>query len=194
MLELKKEETMSIERSSERPNLMYSMQYIDNDLELTDIFGDVITEVKQHKEKTTKTIIYCQTRKQAAILWRSFKLTLGKYMYLGEGMLPKDCIVEMFHAGTPESSKKHILQSTCLPDGHIRVLICTIAFGMGIDCKGTHRVIHFGPSQTTECYLQECGRVGRDGKESTCILLHNGLLASRSSDDMKALIASEKCR
>lgn len=90
-------------------------------------------------------------------------MVLGKAMYRGETMLPRDSIVEMFHAGTPESSKQHILKSITIPDGHVRVLICTIAFGMGIDLKGARKVIHFGPSQTTECYLQECGRVGRDG-------------------------------
>ena len=62
-------------------------------------------------------------------------MALGKDMYVGETMLPKDCIVEMFHAGTPESSKQHILKSVTLADGHVRVLICTIAFGMGIDIK-----------------------------------------------------------
>ena len=53
-------------------------------------------------------------------------MALGKGMYAGETMLPRDCIVEMYHAGTPESSKQHILKSVCLPDGHVRVLICTI--------------------------------------------------------------------
>jgi hypothetical protein len=66
---------------------------------------------------------------------------------------------------------------------------------MGIDLKGARRVIHFGPSQTVESYLQECGRVGRDGGQSECILLHNGLLAAHCSGDMKDLIRNEnKCR
>ena len=98
-------------------------------------------------------------------------MALGKDMYVGETMLPKDCIVEMFHAGTPESSKQHILESVTLADGHVKVLICTIAFSMGIDLKGARKIINFCPSQTTECYLQECGRVGRDGGLSLCILL-----------------------
>ena len=44
------------------------------------------------------------------------------------------------------------------PHGHIRVPACTVAFGMGVDCKGVHRIIHFGPSKNVECYVQECGR------------------------------------
>lgn len=44
------------------------------------------------------------------------------------------------------------------PNGHIRVLIATIAYGMGINCQGVKSIIHYGPSRNTEAYLQE--RVG----------------------------------
>ena len=63
--------------------------------------------------------------------------------------------------------------------------------GMGIDLKCACKVIYFGPSQTAECYLQECGRVVRDGGQSLCELLYNGFLASRCSDDTKELIISQ---
>ena len=91
--------------------------------------------MKEKKANSSKTLIYCQTRKQAAIIWRAFKLVLGKDMYKGQTLLPKDCTVEMYHAGTLESSKQHILKFVSLPGGHVRVLICTVAFGMGIDLK-----------------------------------------------------------
>ena len=58
---------------------------------------------------------------------------------------------------------------------HLQVLIATIAFGMGVNCKGVRRVIHFGPSKNIEQYVQESGRAGRDGEDSTCIILYNGL-------------------
>ena len=129
-------------------------------MKLSDVFHDIILDVKDKKDKCAKTLIYCQTRKQAAIIWRTFKLALGKDMYAGETLLPRDCIVEMYHAGTLESSKQHILKSVSLPDGHVRVLICTIAFGMGIDLKCARKVIHFGSSRTTECYLSS--NIGAD--------------------------------
>ena len=49
--------------------------------------------------------------------------------------------------------------------------MATIAFGMGVDCKGVHRTIHFCPSKNIEAYIQETGRVGRDG-EQECGILH----------------------
>ena len=44
-------------------------------------------------------------------------------------------IIEMYHAGTPASVKEHISQAMATDDGQIRVLVCTVAFGMGVNCK-----------------------------------------------------------
>ena len=64
---------------------------------------------------------------------------------------------------------------------------------MGVNCKGFNRVIHFGPSQNLESYMQECGRAGRNGNSTMCYLIYNGLLTSRCSDDMKDFIHTEGC-
>ena len=53
----------------------------------------------------------------------------------------------MFHAGTPSEVKEHIMVNATNADSCLRVIICTISFGMGINCKGFNTVIHFGPSK-----------------------------------------------
>jgi len=55
---------------------------------------------------------------------------------------------------------EHILSSFKSMDGNVRVLIATVAFGMGVDCKGLHYVIHFGPPSNLDSYLQESSRAG----------------------------------
>ena len=194
ILSLNRGNTLEIEVSPDRENLIYVKQYVDNNIPLGDVFGKIIEQVKTDKQVTSRTIIYCQTIKQCAILWRIFKLELADDMYLNESGFAKDCLVQMFHSGTPESTKELILDNISKTNGHVRIIICTIAFGMGIDCKGDHRVIHFGPSSNMESYVQECGRVGRDGQESIYLLLHNSLLASHSSDDIKGYLENEECR
>ena len=73
----------------------------------------------------------------------------------------------MFHAGTPDGVIEHIMNDMG-KDG--RLLIC----------KAVSKVVYFGPSKTLECYVQECGRAGRDDTLSTCYLLFNGSIVSKS--------------
>ena len=75
-------------------------------------------------------------------------------------------IVDMFTACTTSGVKDAILNSFKKENGKVRILISTVAFGMGIDCASVRRVIHWGPPANKEEYLQETGHAGRDGKMS----------------------------
>ena len=90
----------------------------------------------------------------------------------------------MYHAGTLAGVKAHVSSNLADDSGHIRVLISTTAFGMGINCKKVSFVIGFGPSKNAECYIQESGRAGREGQRSRCIILYNGHLSAHSSQEM----------
>jgi superfamily II DNA helicase RecQ len=91
-------------------------------------------------------------------------------------------------------NKENILKSFSVECGAIRLLIATIAFGMGVDCKGVKRVIHFGPLKNIESYAQETGRAGRDGSQSIVFLLYIGMLLSHVEGNIKSYIKSDKCR
>ena len=83
-----------------------------------------------------------------------FEVALGNKFYKGSSHKPTKRLVEMYHAGTSCSIKNHISKNLSKPDGHIRNLIATIAFGMGVNRKNIQSVIHFGPSKNIECYVQ----------------------------------------
>ena len=184
-----------IERSPDRPNVRFDVQYLDKNMPVSLIFRNLIEELRNKKVSCKRTMIFCQTRKQCALLYSAFQESLGNEFYLNGQPNPKERLMEMFHAGTPVSVKKHIVSNILEIGGHIRVIACTVAFGMGVNCKEVHQVIHFGPSKNIENYVQECGRAGRDNKPSTCLLFHNGLLGANCSDDIKSFVSNKtECR
>ena len=100
----------------------------------------------------------------------------------------------MLHSCTPETNKNLVLTSFQERDSCLRVLVATIAFGMGIDCKGVCRTIHFGPSKNIESYIQESGRAGRDGGQSISFILYKGLMLNHVDKDIKQYLKTDSCR
>ena len=186
--------THVIQHEPIKNNLRFAVQYVERDQSLEKTFAFLISELKSNGIKTSGTLIFCRTRKQCAAIYKVLQLNLGNKIYTGQIDSPKERIIEMYHAGTPESVKHHILSTLTKENGHIRALVCTVAFAMGIDCQYITRVVHFGGSKCIESYVQECGRAGRRGEVSLCILLYNGILLQHSDDDIKNYAASKTCR
>ena len=82
-------------------------------------------------------------------------------------------LVDMYMSATENSVKSSIVTSFCKSGSPLRVVICTIAFGMGIDCPDVRQIIHWGVSSDVEMYMQESGRAARDGKPACAVLFYN---------------------
>ena len=72
----------------------------------------------------------------------------------------------MFHMKTADVVKSAICNSYQNPDGNIRAVLRTTSFGMGLDVKGVDTVIHYGPANNLEDYIQETGRNNKARKIS----------------------------
>ena len=76
-----------------------------------------------------------------------------------------------YHAGLGPDSRSD--RQARWKSGEIRVMVCTNAFGMGIDKPDVRFVIHFDVLDSPEAYFQEAGRGGRDGKRSFAVTIWN---------------------
>lgn len=128
-------------------------------LEFTVIRQDVsfITAVKKYLPKNGTVIIYVLRRKEAD----RFSDELRR-----EGFESQP-----YHAGMKAKNRHSVSQS--FADGTTRIVVATIAFGMGIDRADVRVVIHYGSPKNLESYYQEAGRAGRDGLPSKCIIFWN---------------------
>ena len=108
--------------------------------------------------------------------------------------IPKYRLVDMFTSCTDSHVKSEVLRLFTEPSS-LRVVCATIAFGMGGNCADIHHVIHLGPPDGLESYVQETGRAGRDGLQSKAILLVNRNLLRHANSDMRHYcLCNTECR
>lgn len=102
------------------------------------------------------SIVYCKTRRQTkevAALLQQHGINANYY-----------------HAGLTQQERNGRQQEWI--DNKLRVIVCTNAFGMGIDKADVRTVVHFDVPDCLENYYQEGGRAGRDGKRAYAVLLY----------------------
>lgn len=104
----------------------------------------------------------------------------------------------MYHKKTHPLVKEVVEKEFCKVDGTVRVVFCTIAFGMGVNVEGAYLALHFGPYSCLDDYLQEVGRIGRNSdKNSHAVLLrYKGCTRSKNINDelQKYVRNNEVCR
>ena len=139
---------------------------------IEDIFGPVVKKLQELRQSLPRMIIFCRRYEECASLYQYFRLSLGNEFTepIGAPNLSQFRLVDMFTHPTKKYVKDAIVESFCQTDSLLRIVICTIAFGMGIDCPNVRQVVHWGAPADIESYMQETGRAGRDGQLASAVI------------------------
>lgn len=139
---------LSFSQSFERPNLSYSVFQVDSKI-------NKIIEIL--KKIPGSGIVYCKSRKRTR--------------EISELLQMQGISSDYYHAGLNQEDRNRKQEAWI--KNSIRVIVCTNAFGMGIDKPDVRTVIHADVPDCLENYYQEAGRAGRDGRSSFAVLLYS---------------------
>ncbi|MBK9460986.1 MAG: RecQ family ATP-dependent DNA helicase [Sphingobacteriales bacterium] len=136
------------QQSFKRANLSYSVFKTDNKLgKMLDIF----------KKVAGTGIVYVRSRRKAK----------DTAEFLSNNGIKSD----FYHAGLDPKTRSR-KQDEWIKN-KTRVMVCTNAFGMGIDKPDVRTVVHIDLTESLEAYYQEAGRGGRDGKKAYAVALYD---------------------
>ncbi|KAL7716202.1 ATP-dependent DNA helicase [Entamoeba marina] len=134
--------------SFDRPNIYFSVIY-------KDLLQNPIEKLMEICSKDGGGIIYCSTREECENVANKAKLLNFE--------------IEVYHAGLKQDMRSDVQKRwEC---GKCKVVVATIAFGMGIDRRDVRFVVHWNLPGSIEGYMQEAGRAGRDGKPAESIIM-----------------------
>ena len=145
---LKLRKVKVFKQSFERPNLSYSAFKVESKINKA---IEVLTKVPG------SSIIYTRSRNQTQQVAHLLAL--------------QNISADYYHAGLTQEDRSKKQRDWI--ENRTRVVVCTNAFGMGIDKPDVRSVLHFDMPECLESYYQEAGRAGRDGEKAYAVLLYN---------------------
>ena len=184
-----------ISASPSKPNIYYALSEFQS---FDETFKDVVHDLMVNPEAMGSVIIFCPTISDCSDVYLHFRSALGS-RFLFPSDAPDLCKyrrVEVYHAVIAVNHKEEIAKYFVDVSRPLKVVIATIAFGMGINCSAVSNIIHYGCPENARNYIQQSGRAGRNGQQAVSTVYWRKRQRSPVGSDMKRYVSlpPEKCR
>ena len=141
-----------IVKGFDRPNLVYHVRRAEKEAD---------------KLKILKALFAAELDGTGIIYTATIKNALEVQKYLQDSL---DIPAAVYHSKLQKQDRTSVHE--LFMDEHIRAVVATNAFGLGIDKPNIRFVVHYDLPGSVEAYTQEAGRAGRDGLPSKCVLIY----------------------
>lgn len=131
----------------------------------------MVYSVTQVLRPGDKTLIFCSTRKRVDIIAALLR--------------ENGTVCDKYHAGLNYQTRMRVLEDIRMEKSG--TIVCTNAFGVGIDVPGVNCVIHVEIPNSIDEYIQETGRAGRNNTCARAILLTDRTISTKSANSLFAL-------
>jgi ATP-dependent DNA helicase RecQ len=148
---------------------------------------NLIYVVREAEDKNTQLLRICNGVPGTGVVYvRNRKSTQEIAEFLNARRISAD----YYHAGLSAGIRSE--KQDDWKQGRTRVMVCTNAFGMGIDKPDVRFVVHVDLPDSIEAYFQEAGRGGRDEKTAYAVLLYNGTDHQKAAQRLRTAFPPEE--
>ena len=142
-----------------KPNIKYSVHKLSMEGTLADHFEWLLHIIRDEGQHMPKMLVFFHRLSNLVHTYEYLDANLGPAGHVGDPPHSDVThIFEMYHMKTDDSVKESVLSQFSKEGGHMRVVLASSSFSMGLNIPDITHIVHFGPAMDLDDFLQETAR------------------------------------